>query len=598
MDKLLEYKLPKDAYANFDALSLKEFIIQRLNENPQFTDQNYEGSNLSSFIEIIAYSYHVLLFYLNQTSSETLFSQTALYENMNRIVALLGYKPTGKQTSLLSVNCVADAALPIGSYKIKRYSYFLIDGIQYTVLDDFVFEKTTDDVETIESINNNLLLYQGTVKEYPIYTANGEEYESFPIVVDNIVDDGKFISGDGISVFVKEVADNKWYQYKEEQNLYLKGDNDRSYDLRLNENGHYEIKFGNGIIGKRLSEGDQVAVFYILSNGSAGIVSRNSLNGKKLFEYNSQKFSEIYSQVFDNLSVNITINNNSLLSFTNPLASSPISNAESVDQIRANVPILNNSNIRLVTERDYDTYVQKSFPNMLLSTKTVSNDRYINEYLQYFYDICVDPNKTTRVVLNNVNFTDSCDFNNVNIFSVPKFDLKRDSSYPPFLPNTFKNEIIDNVSTRKMISHEIVPRDPIYMAFDLGFSQNEPELSVRNTTKLRLIRDISNKISREILVNRVKDAILDFFKPINNQLGQKLDLSLLTTKILLIEGIDRIQTINGSEIFNGISFISWNPLYEKSDVSFVSQTTTLPYFKFPYFYSPETLIKKIEVIDE
>jgi hypothetical protein len=598
MENLLEYKLPKEAYANFDAVSLKQFIINRLNENPQFTDQNYEGSNLSSFIDIIAYSYHVLLFYLNQTSSETLFSQTSLYENMNRIVALLGYKPTGKQTSLLCVNCVADAALAIGSYKIKKYSYFLIDGVQYTVLDDFVFEKTTNATEDIESINNNLVLYQGSVKEYPVYTALGEDYESLSIVVDNIVEDSKFIVGESISVFVKEINDNKWYEYSEEKNLYLSGDNDRVYDLRLNENGHYEIKFGNGIIGKKLNAGDQVAIFYILSDGEAGIVSRSAVNGKKLFEYNSQQYNEIYQAIFDTLSIKIDITNNGLLSFSNPLPSSPISEAETVTDIRNNLPILNNANIRLVTEADYDTYLQKAFPNIINSVKVVSNTRYIQEYLQYFYDICVDPNKTTRVILNNVNFADSCDFNNVNVFIVPNFNLKNDASYPPFSPNTFKNTIIEDLSDRKMISHEIVPRDPIYMAYDIGYSNNDPVLSTRETSKLRIVRNLSNKISKEILKNRVKDVILDFFNSKNNKLGGKIDLSTLTSNILKIEGVDTIRTVNGNEIFNGISFVTWNPLYEESDIDYVTQTITLPFFKFPYFYSPQSLINKIEVIDE
>ena len=87
--KTLEYNLPTDAYINFDAVSLKNFIIQRLNESSKFTDQNYEGSNLSSLIDIIAYTTHVLMFYLNQTSSESLFTQSSIYENMNRIIKLV-----------------------------------------------------------------------------------------------------------------------------------------------------------------------------------------------------------------------------------------------------------------------------------------------------------------------------------------------------------------------------------------------------------------------------------------------------------------------------------------------------------------------------
>jgi len=598
MENLLEYKLPKDAYVNFDALSLKDFIIERLNENPQFTDQNYEGSNLAAFTDIIAFSYHVLLFYLNQNSSESIFTQTSLYENMNRIVDLVGYKPTGKQTSLLSVEAVAGADLPIGSYKLRKYSYFLIDKIQYTILDNFIFEKTTNDVEDIESIANNLVLYQGVVKEYPEYTAEGLEYELLPIVIDNINDNKKFIASNTISVFVKESESDKWFEYSNIQNLYLSGDADRIYDLKLNENGHYEIKFGNGVFGKKLRKGDKVSVFYLLSDGERGIVSKNSINGKKIFTYNSQKYLSIYNDVYGNETNDIDINNSASLTFKNRTQSTAISDAETVEDIRKNVPILNNSNIRLVSESDYDTYVMKEYPNILNSAKTVSNDRYLNEYLRYFYDICVDPNKTTRVILNNVNFADSCDFNNVNIFCVPKFNIIQDGSYPPFVSNSLKNSMIDNFSERKIISHEIVPRDPIYIAFDLGYSIGKPTLKVKNSTKLQLIRNKNNKIDQETLKNKVKDAILNFFKPANNQLGQKLDLSKLTSDILSIEGISGLRTINDKEIFEGISFVCWNPLYEESDVSYVNQTISLPFFKFPYFFTPESITNKIVTIDE
>jgi len=64
-----EYNLPQNAYATFDATSLKSLIIQRLNESEVFRDQNFEGSNINAFIDVVAYMYHTLLFYLNTTSS-------------------------------------------------------------------------------------------------------------------------------------------------------------------------------------------------------------------------------------------------------------------------------------------------------------------------------------------------------------------------------------------------------------------------------------------------------------------------------------------------------------------------------------------------
>lgn len=599
----LEYSLPQNAYANFDAVSLKDFIIQRLNTNGVFTDQNYEGSNLAAFNDIIAYSYHVLLFYLNQTASESLFSQATLYENMNRIVKLIGYKPTGKQTSLVPMSCVAGASLSPGSYLLQKYSYFLVDNIQYTLLTDFAFEKITAGSETVESIGENMILNQGTVGEYPLYDAEGVEFESFPIVVDNLVDtrDTRFISHGSITVYVKESESNIWFEYSEVDSLYLSPGTSKTYELRLNENGHYEVKFGNDTFGRKLKLGDQVAIYYILSNGEKGIISKSAINGNKLFNFTSRQFNEIYSQTSTSTNSElITIDTSGALSFTNTSNSTTIQSAETVDEIRNNAPFLISAQLRLVTENDYEVFLKKTLPNIINSVKVVSNETYINEYINYFYRICVDPNKVNRVILNQVNFADSCDFNNINVFCVPSFSLQTDESYPDFISESFKNLIIDLTKEKKMISNEVVPRDPVYIAFDLGFGNGNASKDSHADTKLIIVRETKNKINKETLKKRVRDIIIEFFNSNNNGLGQKLDITSLTTSILSLEGVKsvRTQNVKTNSTYNGISFISWNPLYENVDEEFVNQTTTLPFFKFPYFYRPNALITKIEVTDE
>ena len=93
-----QFTIPKDGYLSFDALTLKQFIKDRLNENKVFTDQNYEGSYISTINEITAYMFHVLMYYLNHTSTDSMFSESQIYENMNRIVKQLDYNPIGKQT--------------------------------------------------------------------------------------------------------------------------------------------------------------------------------------------------------------------------------------------------------------------------------------------------------------------------------------------------------------------------------------------------------------------------------------------------------------------------------------------------------------------
>mgnify|MGYP003128716017 FL=1 len=126
--KNTDFTLARNNYTSFDALTLKQLIKQRLNEEGVFTDQVFEGSNISAIIDIIAYSYHTLLFYLNSTASESLFSESTLYENMNRIVKLIDYKPNGYQTSILSFEATANENLLPDLYTIKRYSYFTINS--------------------------------------------------------------------------------------------------------------------------------------------------------------------------------------------------------------------------------------------------------------------------------------------------------------------------------------------------------------------------------------------------------------------------------------------------------------------------------------
>jgi hypothetical protein len=598
-----EYSLPQNAYANFDASSLKAFMINKLNQEGTFTDQNYEGSNISSILDILAYYTHVLLFYLNQTSSESSFSQTSIYENMNKIVKMIGYKPTGKQTSIVSVNCDASSELALGSYKIRKFSYFLIDNIQYTFPNDLFFEKLTSENETIASIGNSSILYQGTIGEYPVYIAEGLNYESFPIVVDNIVDnnDDRFISHGSISVYVKEADNDGWYEYKETDNLFLTESNNRSYELRLNENGHYEVKFGNSIFGKKLNSGDEVYIYYILSDGQKGQISKNSINGNKLFNYNSSRYNNIYSNLnTTSTSLVINDNNRSYLTFSNPSNSTIIRDAETVEEIRENSPNYLSTQLRLITELDYERFLKKSIPNILQDVKVVNNKKYIEEYIDYFYKICIDPNKSNRVIMNQVNFSDSCDFNNINVFCVPKFSIKKDGEYPEFLSNSFKNLIRDITEDKKMISNEIVPRDPIYIAFDIGYSNVSTKKDISKESELYIYRDKNNTLNKDTIKNKVTETILKYFSPENSNLGKEINLTDLTSDILSIDGVKSVSTYNKKEniYYKGLSFVSWNPIYENVDENIVNQTITLPFFKFPYIYNPVSLSTKITIIDE
>ena len=174
-----QFPLSYNSYAAFDALSLKQLMKQRLLQNGVFNDQIFEGSNFNNLLDVVAYSYNVLLYYLNQTSNESLFSNSQLYENMNKIVKLINYKPLGVQSSILNFNAIANSTLAEGVYTIPRFSFFAISDVMYSFNRDITFVKNTSGFQDLTELYNSSFLYQGKFVEYPLYVGIGEDFEEY-----------------------------------------------------------------------------------------------------------------------------------------------------------------------------------------------------------------------------------------------------------------------------------------------------------------------------------------------------------------------------------------------------------------------------------
>lgn len=94
-----------------------------MSEDSRFTDQMYEGSNLNILIDLVAYMYQCLMYQLNNAASESMFSDTQIYENINRLVNLLGYNPKGCSPAAIQANIEyngTDEVKPM----VYKYTYF------------------------------------------------------------------------------------------------------------------------------------------------------------------------------------------------------------------------------------------------------------------------------------------------------------------------------------------------------------------------------------------------------------------------------------------------------------------------------------------
>ena len=594
-----EFNLPKNAYVTFEADTLKELIISRLNENEVFKDQNFEGSNINAFIDVVAYMYHVLLFYLNTTASESNFNTATLYENINKLVSLLNYKPAGNQTSLTTLTLAATPAIAAGSYTLKRFSFINANGIKYTAIRDIAFEKTTNQTETL-SIDNNILM-QGGIIESPTFVSTGENFEVITLI-NSLEENGRGVIADNsFSVFVKSSFDSKWYEWTETASLFLEKPTALKYEKRLNENNNYEFKFGNNITGQQLIEGENVKIFYIQSDGIQGEIGARTLDAYRFNLYDSAIFNELSQSIYDGQTNFVTPAQLPYLLPSNYNSSSPIAAAETVDQIRENAPKLFSAQGRLVTADDYSYFIERNFNSIVKTHSILSNEDYTTKFLAYFNNLGVTKaNQDCRVLFNQVYFAPSTSFNNVYIFSVPKITPILNDLTPNYLNLSQKQLITNECNSKKDITHSIVHMDPIFKAFSFGLQiTGETEgVDLKDNTYLVIKRDINVKINSAAIKSRVQSLFKTYFD--NIKLGDTVNLAELSNNILNIEGVKNILTRRvdiGYEVPR-INCVIWNPLYKEDDVVFTSQNYRLEPFMYAFFHDIRNLTTRIIIENE
>lgn len=596
-----EYRLPKDAYTSFDAVSMKQLIIDLLNQNEVFRDQNFEGSNLNSLIDMVAVSYHVLLFYLNSTSSESTFTSATLRENIIKITSLLNYKPIGPQTSLVNFALSATSSLPANIYTLKRFASINADGYPYSIVDDISFEKTSAYNEQL-SINSSLL-YQGNVKEYPQYTAVGEEFEVMYIINSNDTanQQDKFVADNTFTVFVKDIRTGIWSEWDECASLFESQTSSKHYEKKLNENGNYEFKFGNGINGKKLNADDKVQIYYIYSDGSKGTVSKDAFTESSFNVFNSSIFNEIAAHIYSDEENFISPAQLKFVNVSNDRNSSSPTETESGDDIKVNATKLFSTQNRLVTLQDYENFINKNYSNIIESVKCVNNNTFTSRYLKYFYDIGLKtPLDDGRVLLNQVEFSSSTNFNNIYVFSTPKIQPIIDSRIPNYVSQSIKQLIINSTSSLAMTTHNVVCVDPIYKAFGFGLQlQGEEEsIDLIENSRLIVVRDNSSRINSTQIKNRIAATITSYFESL--KLNDVVDLFVLNASILNIEGVKNTLTrrIDTGYEAQKLNFVVWNPLYPQNDVLFTSQNYQLQEYEYAFLYDTSNISQQIIVEDE
>lgn len=577
-------------YIAFDANSINELIIRKLNTNQVFTDQNFQGSNLSSLLDVISYTFSTLLYYLNKTSSESMFSEAQIYENMNRIVKLLNYNPRGKIAQTVPFNLLAN--LPVDNYVIPRYSYLKVGASYFSFSRDIYFSYRDDFTIKVQNPESELFLYEGKFNEYPIYNSLGIINE----VIFLNLSQSFGIDHNNIDVYVKRKNSNVWKKWNKSENLFLNKAKDEVFEVRYNPNKNYEIKFGDDINGLKLNTGDQVLIYYLQINQNVLTISSNSLRNSKIVLYNSVNYSNIIEDTQLYPAKRLDKNNVSYVQINNEFPSIQYIDDETVEEIRKNAPKAFSYQQRLVTTDDYKNYISSRYSNIFSDCYVVNNENYLKGHIKYLYDIGIkSPQLDNSILYNQIKFSNSCNFNNIYVYLAPINNSQQ------YITSSQKELIINDIEDQKTLTSDIVIMDPLYMLFDFYVESpnSKPSISDLSESSLLIYKNQSARISDIGIINKVIEVFKNAFSSKNVKFNHLMDINKIASDIISIEGVDRIQTYRKDlDLYvDGLSMLVWNKNYPELDSKVNNLNVKLDYFQYPLLNNPENLINRIKIVN-
>lgn len=588
------------SYTLFNATDIKQFLINQLKsgENPAFKDVDYLGSNINAFIDTLAVLLQQILFTYNVNVSETGFNTAALYESMNKLVSILNYKTSGKQTSMLPVRFYITIPTSVDLTEIKQFTVPKFLTVNYN--SSYVLKN-----EIVSPVNKNTreilvdsILFQGNIQESQIFTALGDEFELINLIDPYINVTDQFISDNFFSVYVDEYNTGNWIEYTETSCIYNAKATERVFERRFTESFNYEFKFGNGINGVKLPAGAKVVILYLLSNGESAQVGTDTLVTLEPSVYSSALYSEIYNSIHP---TNIQdISDISYISVSNTGPSTDISYPESIASIRKNAPKVFSSQSRLFSLADYKTFIDKNFTTYCRDSYLMTNDEYTGTYLKYFYDLGIDrATKDSRLALSQVEFMTATNFNNVYACIVPQVNTIISDKVPNYLNTALKQEIINAAKPYGGLTHNLVIIDPIYKAVTFGSYGLDDDIfnDKQLENKLVLVRNRLTKYSHTF----IKDYCIQIFNTYFNSLGigDELNTAYLAQLINATPGVKsfHIKDVNG-HTEQKLTWYKWNPLYSSEDQEITQQLIVNEPFVFTYFYDLKNLKNIIEIEEE
>ncbi len=332
-----------------------------------FNDYNFEGSAMSTIIDVLAYVTHINSMNANFALNETFLDTSQLRTSVVSHAKLLGYTPRSIAPSVAYINMTlakgtatpfwnhdgTNTPLPLSMPRGTKFSTS-IDGVTYPM---FASDTTTINYNTTDGwLFSNIKIEQGTLSSIN-YTYQNNTFESYVIPAINV-------NTAAIKVTVKDSTSTDASKvYTKNTNMVTLDGTSEVFFLEEGRDGYYEIKFGDNIIGKRPGNGNTITIEY------ATIPSGDNVNGATVFTMTD------------------SLNGNTDETITLVAKATGGAKRETLQSIKFNAPLAHISQNRAVTPDDYKTIIKNEFADVEAVAVWGGEDNDVPDYGKVYISI-------------------------------------------------------------------------------------------------------------------------------------------------------------------------------------------------------------------
>jgi hypothetical protein len=327
-------------YVNLDFDQIKTSIRDYLRANTNFTDYDFEGSNLSIIIDALAYNTYTTAYNTNMAANECFLDSATLRENVVALARNIGYVPRSRRSARARISFTVDGLTETSTLTIN--AGIICNGAGDNT--NYIFcipEDITVPVVNGVAEFNNIEIYEG------VYVSQNFTVDT-SLFNQRYILDNSFIDTSTIQIKVQSSSTaTSSVTYQQIDNIVGVTSTSNSYLLQEIEDERYELIFGDNVIGRKLSNNNYITASYIVTDGKEG-------NGASEFSF----VGNITNQ--DGAAIDA-----GLISLVSTDEKSRDGDEiESISSIKYFAPRIYSSQYRAVTASDYESVLGYIYPNV------------------------------------------------------------------------------------------------------------------------------------------------------------------------------------------------------------------------------------------